>query len=248
MRLQRIFRVLIGLCAFLWLSAWPVYALDQPEGKAETIASMDFSMDGESFNLFGVKLSGRMLEERVRKNLSEWRYPLEQGEPYSHRLQAAVGKIEHQATPVGFSFSSGNSDPRSGDFQKADVLPISCKLSKFGSSEPLAERADTFSIHALSLDAGESRLLENLADRISTACFNLLREQKFPVAGNGIDTTAVKPAWVPEVRMEEIQTPAIGHEKNSADGTAEASGDGGKQIIIHNQGTPLIIKFGHERQ
>ena len=237
-----------GFMVFLCLSGWPVYALDKPGGNAGAMISMDFSMEGERYELYGVKLSTRLLEEKVRKNLSEWRYPLQQGGQYSHRLQASVGQIEHRATPVGFSFSNGNSDPRSGDFQKADVLPITCKLSKFDSPQPMAERAATFSVHSLSPDAGESKLLEDLADRISTACFNLLQEQKFPAEGNRIDPIAVKPVWAPEIRMEVIPAPAIGIEKNSVEGDAESTAEERKQIIIHNQGTPLIIKFGHERQ
>jgi hypothetical protein len=35
-----------------------------------------------------------------------------------------------QTTPIGFSFSSGSPDPRAGDFQKMDVIAITCQLTK----------------------------------------------------------------------------------------------------------------------
>jgi len=61
--------------------------------------------------------------------------------PYPHTLQAPLGSITQQATPVGLSFSSGNSDPRATEFQKADVILITGSLTANGNARKSANQA-----------------------------------------------------------------------------------------------------------
>lgn len=175
---------------------------------------------------------------RIGRNLAGWGYPVgaKDNQVYSHTLTAEVGLIEHSETPPGFSFSSGNSDPRAIDFQKANVLPISCELTSI--AQPIQS---TYLI--MDFVAGNSAGEAQLVDHISTVCFNLLRELNWPDKTQSRPSSSLKPSWMPEVRIETVTSP-------DKAGTADVPGktdEGRKQIIIHNQGSPVILKFGHER-
>jgi hypothetical protein len=220
---------------------------------------LDFSNVGRiELQLDGVDstASSDEIGQQVVKNLAEWGYPLgaKDNQPFSHTLKATVGKIEHGDTPTGFSFSSGNSDPRALDFQKADVLPISCQLAAITHPEQSGE----LNMELMASEKDKQALVSNKqADHISTVCFNLLRELKWsePLKTDGLES--IKPSWMPEIRIETKEIPVNPANKvmpDNAKDTLEveeketATTDVKKQIIIHNQGSPVIFQFGHERR
>jgi hypothetical protein len=199
--------------------------------------------------------------EDVSKNLAGWDYPVggKNAESFSHILKATVGTIAHGATPPGFSFSAGNSDPRALEFQKTDVLPINCVLTSIAYPAQASELNMGFAA------IPTSKLFlspDKLADHISTVCFNLLTEVKWPLtAKKATDekSTIKPPSWMPEIRIETKETPANPVNKaapanrvdsNVVDVETKAPTDNEhrKQIIIYNQGSPLILELGHERR
>jgi hypothetical protein len=191
-----------------------------------------------------------------------------EGESFSHVLKATVGSVEYADTPTGFSFSSGNSDPRAMGFQKTFVLPITCQLSSIAHHEQSGELKLGFSTDETSkIFLGSDKL----ADHISTVCFNLLTELKWPKKIEKIaDTTTIKtPSWMPEIRIETKDVPvapvnpvnkATTPDDNKASPVNSNDIEGveakiiapttehRKQIIIYNQGSPVILELGHERK
>lgn len=213
------------------------------------VKAIEFNLADDNLQQFAFKLSANTISGRVKVNLTEWHYPFQAIDgAYSHRLQAKLGKVSHQQTPVGFSFTSGSSDPRSPDFQKADVLPITCTLSKMGDPKQTIEQHSSFGIHQFIDQPSEAKLNDKLVDQISTACFTLLDELRLPTAaGNNLDSKTFKPTWMPDVKVEVKQVPLV--KSNNLDAGAESvNEETRKEIIIHNQGTPLILNFGHERR
>lgn len=185
-------------------------------------------------------LAGRDVAARIGNNLAGWGYPVgaKDNQAFSHSLTAEIGLIEHSETPPGFSFSSGNSDPRALDFQKAKVLPIGCELAS------IAQPTQTSYLH-MDFVAGNAASEAQLVDHISTVCFNLLSELNWPDKTQSEPSSSFKPSWIPEVRIETVTRP---EEAVKADEPGvEKENEGRKQIIIHNQGSPVILKFGHER-
>jgi hypothetical protein len=198
--------------------------------------------------------------QETSKNLAEWHYPVgaKDNEAFSHILKASVGSIEYGDTPSGFSFSSGNSDPRAMGFQKTFVLPITCQLTAISHPEQTSELKLGFSTD----ESGKVFLAtDNLADHISTVCFNLLTELKWPLKPeqDANKSTVETPSWIPEIRIETKEAPITPINK----ATPDTNGIGGgietktlaptnsehrKQIIIYNQGSPLILELGHERR
>lgn len=200
--------------------------------------------------------SANEIEQQVVKNIAEWNYPIgpKDNLPFSHVLNATVGKIEHGSTPAGLSFSAGNSDPRAIDFQKADVLPIRCELTAIAHPEQTGE----LNMELMASEKDKQALASNkLADHISTVCFNLLRELKWPEPLKTDGLESIKPSWIPEIRIETKEVPNNPGAKTAPTNPADKAGveveestdkDVRKQIIIHNQGSPVIFQFGHERR
>jgi hypothetical protein len=176
---------------------------------------------------------------RISKNLADWGYPLgDKNTPiFSHSLTAEIGLPEHSNTPTGLSFFAGNSDPRAIDFQKADVIPIGCELRSIAQPEQTTFLTMDFA-------AGSSINEAKLIDHISTVCFNLLSELNWPDKAKNQLSSSIKPNWIPEVRIETITNPIAVEKTDKSDKASEEH----KQIIIHNQGSPVIFSFGHERR
>jgi hypothetical protein len=82
---------------------------------------------------------------------------------------------------------------------------------------------------------------EKLIDKISTTCLNLLQQIKAPTLAKTKTNTPFTPTWMPDLRIEEIPK-----EGASSPGTPQT--DQPKALMIHNQGTPVIFQFGHERR
>ena len=213
------------------------------------------------------------IAQEVSQNLAGWDYPVgnKAGETFSHNLKVTVDKVEYGDTPTGFSFSSGNSDPRAMGFQKTFVLPITCRLSAIARPEQSSELKMGFAENrANKLFLGADKL----ADHISTVCFNVLSEVKWPkkTAEYAGSTTVKSPGWMPEIRIETKEIPAASIEqvpmadkvKISPSNPGAVDGDTAKtsietktippntehrkQIIIYNQGSPVILELGHERR
>lgn len=219
-----------------------------------SITAIAVEIADQNLGQFGVKLSANEIAERVGKNLAEWQYPVKSsGIDSSHKLLISLGKVSTGDTPVGFSWTSGDSDPRGLGFQKARILPISCHLKKIGSDAASIENKATVSAHQLVDESSQAKVTEKLVDHVSTVCFDLLDELKLPATGNRLDTHTFKPSWMPDVQVEVKEVPALGNPENPSSTriektTGEAAGETRKQIIIHNQGSPVILEFGYERR
>lgn len=197
-------------------------------------------------------LSRPGIAARIAGNLAGWGYPVsaDDSKAASHTLTAEIGLIEHGETPAGFSFSAGDSDPRALGFQKTDVLPISCELTFIAQPEQTRYLHMDFAVgSAFGKRAGQAVGTDKLVDHISTVCFNLLNELDWPDKTPDQPASGIKSGWIPEVRIETVTGP-VEQEKAKVPGKAVTSttSEGRKQIIIHNQGSPLILRFGHERR
>ncbi len=210
-------------------------------------------------------LAPQSVVQQVSKNLSVWQYPitLQASNTDTHHLEVKIGRVTHGSTPTGFSFSAGDSDPRALEFQKADVLPISCSLSALKHPEQTSALTMGFTTDS------RPQTSDKLIDHVATVCFNLLREVKWPTqaAHSEPQATGTQPSWFPEIRIEEArkpkaakpaasskpaQTPAAPNAKTEEPQLENAesnenSEEPQKDMIIHNQGSPVIIHFGHER-
>ncbi len=186
------------------------------------------------------------LLRQVTKNLTGWNYPVgeKDGQPFSHALIATIEEVKFGNTPSGFSFSAGNSDPRAIDFQKTDVLPISCRLTSIPHPEQTRELSMGFTSSTMNI---RSLATDKLADNVSTVCFNLLSEIKWPNQTGKASTQSIQPSWIPEIRIETKEEPVI---KNMPANSISVvpNEEPRKQIIIHNHGSPVIFQLGHERR
>ena len=239
----------IGLLVFTGLANAPAFATEAENIDKSAMTAIEFSLADDNLEQFGFSLSRQQLAERVSKNLAEWQFPVKLADPhFSHTLKARLDKIVHQETPVGFSFSSGNADPRAADFQKADVLPITCSFTRIGSKNKAIVHKMTFSTGAFFSDASQAKVLEKLVDQISTTCFNLLDDLKLPSADKKTDTTTFKPAWMPSVQVVIKEEPSPAGSKKPDTTKNETNRVIDKQLIINNQGSPLTLHLGHERR
>jgi hypothetical protein len=210
--------------------------------------------------------------ERIAKNLSSWGYPVSAGKEEAratHALEGRVGVITHKSTPPGLSFSFGNADPRSLEFQKADVVPITCAMTSRSNPKDAVTLTGDFAV-----DPGFASLMgrrpapasmDYYVDRIGTVCLNLLLELKVETEKSKAATG--EPSWIPQVRIEvrdkpdaaphpsavpAVATPKAAEKEAQASTvrteTATKETDRRKQLIIHNQGVPVILEFGYERK
>ena len=88
-----------------------------------TVSGIVFTLTTHQLGPFAQYVDGRALSQRVSDNLAQWHFPMRTSGNASHQLSATLGTVQTDTTPVGFSFSSGDSDPRGGGFQKAQVIP-----------------------------------------------------------------------------------------------------------------------------
>lgn len=286
--MQKIVKPIAILC-LIGLLSHSLIAMAQPLDKS-AIKAIDLKIAP----LPQAKLTAadiNSLRTIIIANLSQYRFPLkpESGQTYSHTLMVNVGESKSDQTPVGISFSVGNADPRAPKFQKADVIPVQCRL--IDNANPKQEELLEMTFSAPSANATSQQLQETLTDHISSVCFDLLDSLKFlppPTAAQAAASTS-KPSWIPSIQVETVTVPviqpqpqpkvesapaavlpapkAITTEKPqttqptptpAAPATAvatpvtpakpEPEEETRKQLIIHNQGTPVIIKFGYDRQ
>jgi hypothetical protein len=156
----------------------------KPEGvppRPEAVTGILFQVDKDELSSRGRAIDAKALAQTVTRNLDTWGFPVsaDPNAAYSHVMEPRVGEIVHDGnTPTGFSFSMGNSDPRALEFQKADVVTITCSLrgAKARSHEN-AYLKETFMADEVMKGGGKS-LFDAYANHIATACFNLLSELK----------------------------------------------------------------------
>lgn len=224
--------------------------------KAE-VTAIAFKLAPDNLKQFNFALPEREITEQVGKNLAEWQFPIKlDAGTYSHVLTAKLGPITHDSTPAGLSFSLGNADPRAQDFQKADVLPISCRLTSATNPNISVEEHSTFNTFALTGDTTPAKATANLTDDISTLCFNLLDGLKLPLANKPVEAKTFKPSWAPQIQVEvkqvkpaAVEAPDPGQVDNHPVIEQQQSDEEGrKQLLIRNQGAPVILQFGHERR
>jgi hypothetical protein len=189
------------------------------------------------------------MSKQVTNNLSEWGYQFTSPEAngYTHDISIHIGSIRLGATPTGFSFSAGNSDPRALDFQKATTYPLTCSLIPKGQTEQRAELV--MEVMATEYKGSEmisvpkEKMISRLTDDISTTCFNLLSSLNVRTVYNKPNPNVIKHTWIPKIRVEIENIPDdTANKLNNA-----RANEPRKRMIIHNQGTPVIFKFGHDR-
>lgn len=239
----------------------PVLADDKSD-----MLSIQFTLDDTNLNHLTFDVPMQKVTMQVSDNLKQWQFPVSANSQHpTHTLTAIVGGVSNQTTPTGFSFSRGNSDPRSIDFQKADVLPISCQLKKLPSDIIEFENKMTFTAYQTTDDLSKEKAIAKLIDQISTTCFNLLDDHRVPEVGKKTENAITfKPTWMPDIQIEVKQKNMTlpvkklgvenvilpkGQNENTLSTTLESEEEEStKELIIHNQGTPLTINFGHERR
>lgn len=226
----------------------------------------------------GMILPEREMAERIAANLAIWGYPITtRADTYSHVLTAKIGRVEAGSTPTGFSFSFGNSDPRATGFQKAEIIPMLCSLAPKNHPRQNAELTMNFSADEYlraEKHADQRKQLTNLlTDDLSTTCFNLLNNLPLQLKDRPADKLPSDSGstWTPKVQLEidnsaeplqsdeqPTQTQDSGQpqqtetqppeEKRKPVRVRSEQTPSVKRIIIHNQGSPVILKFGYERQ
>jgi len=125
---------------------------------------------------------------------------------YGHLLAATIYPLRTGSTPAGFSMSFGDSDPRAQDFQRAEIVPISCALvdtrsareeASLREDKPAPGRDDRW----VPREAGAAKGVEALAGDIRAVCNKLLAE--LGVARKVAKSERPGPADpVPAVRVE----------------------------------------------
>lgn len=251
----------IKIIAFIGLLLGITSSQAQPLDK-QAIKAIDLQITQQPLIKLGLA-DAKTLRAAIIANLSQWQFPLkpEAGKMPTHTLTVDIGDSTYGETPVGFSFSSGNSDPRALGYQKANVIPIQCRLTAIANPRQEEQLEMTFSAPP---SGNPQKLQENLTENISSVCFDLLDSLKFlppPTSATSIS----KPTWIPSIQVETVPIPQIESKQEkpstsvSTSTTASPTNsepkpvtqepeEARKQIIIHNQGTPMILKLGHERQ
>lgn len=242
--------------SFLSTACWTPQVFGAPKIPSEVtdvaVTAIDLQLDEQNLQQFAVVLQSSDIKNAISANLKEWSYPFNAVEGrYTHRLLASVGVMKHGSTPAGFSFSSGNSDPRSLDFQQADVVPISCRLSRTDRPEASYELTSSFSAPKAS-EKTSANMTHELTDKLSTLCYDLLDKlprKALPKESGTPNQTQIKPNWIPNIRVEiqEKPLPAV-NATSISEPSVSVEEETQKSLIIHNQGNPLIITIGHERK
>lgn len=217
---------------------------------AASVKDIFFEIDIEEGGYQTNDTANHEMAETIARHLNEWGYTIgiDADKPTGHRLQASIKAVKHGSTPTGFSFTAGNSDPRAVNFQKAEIVPITCKLI---SAENSNESADyTMEFIAKPLSGGEKR--SRLIDQVSTVCLNLLKSLKVQPEESANTLQAISPSWAPDVLIETVEEPETltepGKPEPSESNDINVEKKSYKQITIHNQGSPVILKLGHERK
>lgn len=226
-------RVILGLCSILLLSGCamgnkPMGAVPRPD----SVKRIQIRLDAEELGPAGGS-AARIgeLSAAISHNLRSHGYQVYAAgdqASYTHVIGARVGLPQRKSTPPGMSFSFGNSDPRALDFQKTDVVTISCLLRAAEAPDEAVTLSGNFALEVgLTnwLTARRERAsTAYYVDRIGTVCLNLLANLSVPKARTP-ETIAAEVPWAPELRVEVRDKPArVG---TTAAGAEPASGSSG---------------------
>lgn len=217
---------------------------------AASVKDIFFEIDIERAGSQGDDRANREMAEKIVSHLNEWGYTIDidAAKPAGHRMLATVEAVKHGSTPTGFSFTAGNSDPRAVNFQKAEIVPINCSLISTANSAESAEY--TMEFIAKPLSGGEKR--SRLIDQVSTVCLNLLKSLRVQPEERADTLQSISPSWAPDVLVETVEEPETqtepGKPEPSEKNDINVEKKSFKQITIHNQGSPVILKLGHERK
>lgn len=201
---------------------------------------------------FGGQLSSTDISSRVAANLAQAGYSIatHNTTDYSHDLVAKVGAIKNSSTPVGFSFTAGDSDPRASNFQKASVLPVTCTLSSRSQQHNQAEYSMDFAsdmfLNDVQQPGEQSKLADLLVDDISTTCFNLLSNLKLKTQLSKHKEKIPESGWVPAIIIENDSPVEKANDSLKVE-IIQPQKSARKRIIINNQGTPVTLEMGHVR-
>jgi len=242
------------------VSSFLISCSSTPEHKGSTfdlsqVKKMAFKFEGHP-KFLNNALPEAEIRQAVISNLSEWGYQFvdQENNKYTHDLGIHIGSIRHGSTPTGLSFSSGNSDPRALNFQKATVIPLTCSLmpkqQKLQRAELVMEvLAEEYKGTKL-LSVSQQKMISRIIDDISTTCFNLLSSLKVETLQNKPTGKTISPSWVPKIQVEIENIPEnTTNNKTKINSSNKANkAEPRKRIIIHNQGSPVIFKFGTERK
>ncbi len=154
---------------------------------------------------------------------------------FSHLLEVRTAAAQQKQSPVGFSLSIGDSDPRSPQFQKAVVTPIRCTLVQLNA---FREQGNLIQDKQVPRSASSERWSDAqeraYARNIFSVCHSLLAELEFPrhlarsedseALGVRIETTyvdegpkGVSSAPVARAREEAAQSGLPSHTARSAE-------------------------------
>ncbi|MCF6203503.1 MAG: hypothetical protein L3J59_07515 [Methylococcaceae bacterium] len=223
------------------------------------VDSMTFQFESSPrFN--NISLPVEAISKQVTSNLQQWGYDFNP-EDYSHDLKISMGSINRSSTPFGLSFNAGNSNPRSLDFQKASTFTLTCSLMPKGQdhrAEMIMDvMADSYT-DLLNKAKGKNEIIEQLTDDISTVCYNLLSSLNIKTKKTGLIEESNHPTWIPEILIEvekeikqetktRVADDAIVNKIDKKISKTQNKKETRKRIIIHNQGPPVIFKFGSDR-
>ena len=180
----------------------------------DQVSAMLFRVENASELFKNNTLPKEKISSQVTANLSESGYSLikQENNVYSHDLTVQIGSVKHSSTPVGFSFNAGNSDPRALDFQKADVLPMTCSLMSRHQPEQHADLTMDFVAKRYLSDIAQSSedniVVEKLVNDISTVCFNLLSNLQVKRQSTHQSNETIKSGWMPDIVIRNVPEPA----------------------------------------
>ncbi|MEE9345080.1 MAG: hypothetical protein V3U88_05685 [Methylococcales bacterium] len=178
----------------------------------DQVSNMQFRVESLS-TVFKTPLPEEKISFQVTANLSESGFSLTKkgNSVYSHHLTVQIGSVQHSSTPVGFSFNAGNSDPRALDFQKADILPLTCSLTSRHQLEQRADLTMDFVAKRYLSDTAQSsadnRVVEKLVNDMSTVCFNLLSNLQVKRQSINQSDETVKSGWMPTIEIRNVPEP-----------------------------------------
>ncbi|MGH8605942.1 MAG: hypothetical protein ACREX9_00500 [Gammaproteobacteria bacterium] len=100
---------------------------------------------------------------------------------FSHLLEVSIEAARQQQSPVGFSLSIGDSDPRSPEFQKAMVTPIHCTLVQLDARREQGSLIQDKQIpRSTSSERWSDAKERAYARNILSVCHSLLAELEIP--------------------------------------------------------------------
>ncbi len=222
------------------------------------VDSMAFQFENSTrFN--DISLPVKAISQQVTLNLQQWGYIFDPDD-YTHDLKISIGSVGRSSTPSGLTFSAGNSNPRSLDFQKSSTFSLTCSLMPKGQDHRAEMIMDVMADSYTGLfnkSKGKTQVIEQLTDDISTVCYNLLSSLNIKTKEIDPVEKNIQPTWIPEIRIEVENE--VEMEDNNSDEAVIIQDDQKttknnnkketrKRIIIHNQGNPVIFKFGSDRK